>query len=241
MFLHLYFILSSVWEYDYPKRFEHYKYNIPGLFVYPVKNDRDGFHVGMKHRKKLGYTQTLGHIGTSNNSIYIDIGARNPESSFSEFKKNYPNGQNFYTFAFEADPKFKNMYKSIANLTYIEKAVATKDGNCYFTQKSSLTSHLSYEKTKENSLEVQCIDIKKWLDENIPHSALTVAKIDIEKTEFEVIPYLLKYPNTFRRIDELYLECHHVETWGHRPHTFKECLKMFKDIRKIGIIVHEWF
>ena len=95
--------------------------------------------------------------------------------------------------------------------------------------------------TKENSLEVQCIDIKKWLDENIPHSALAVAKIDIEKTEFEVIPYLLKYPNTFRIIDELYLECHHVETWGHRPHTFKECLKMFKDIRKIGIIVHEWF
>ena len=90
-------------------------------------------------------------------------------------------------------------------------------------------------------MQVKCVDIKNWLEQNIPHSALTVAKIDIEKSEFNIIPYLLKYPDTFRRIDELYLECHHVETWGHRPYRFNDCLKMFEDVRKIGIVVHEWF
>ena len=129
----------------------------------------------------------------------------------------------------------------MTNLTYIQKAISTKDGDCFFSQQSSLTAHVSHKKTSTESMQVKCVDIKNWLEQNIPHSALTVAKIDIEKSEFNIIPYLLKYPDTFRRIDELYLECHHIETWGHRPYRFNDCLKMFEDVRKIGIVVHEWF
>lgn len=229
------------WESNRADRFEDIRYRVPGLFNYPVKYDKDGFHVGMAHRKKLGYSQTLGHVGSSNNSIYIDMGARSPDSSVNKFKRSYPNGHNFYTFAFEADPKFAKMYTGMENLTYIQKAVSNKDGDCFFSKKSSLTAHMSHVKTHGESMQVECVDLKNWLDHNIPHSALAVAKMDIEKTEFELVPYLLQYPDTFRRIDELYLECHHIETWGHHPHRFSECLKLFEDVRKIGIVVHEWF
>jgi len=178
------------WESNRADRFEEIRYRIPGLFNYPVKYDVDGMFLGMAHRKKLGFSQTLGHIGSSNNSMYI------------------------------------------------QKAVSMKDGNCFFSKDSSQSAHMSHVKTK---WELKCVDFKNWLDHNVPHSALAVAKMDIEKTEFELIPYLLQYPDTFRRIDELYLECHHTETWGHRPHSYSECLKLFEDIRKIGIVVHEWF
>ena len=134
----------------------------------------------------------------------------------------------------------KNVHKDGQPDIYTKSGL-DQDGDCFFSQRSSLAAHVSHEKTTTESMQVECVDIKNWLEQNIPHSALTVAKIDIEKSEFEIIPYLLKYPDTFRRIDELYLECHHIETWGHRPYRLKDCLKMFEDIRKIGIVVHEWF
>jgi hypothetical protein len=82
----------------------------------------------MAFRKHLGYAQTLGHHGVTNDLIYIDIGARNPDSSIKEFHKSYPRGKDFYTYAFEADATFMPMYNKTQNLTYINAAVSTFDG-----------------------------------------------------------------------------------------------------------------
>ena len=56
-----------------------------------------------------------------------------------------------------------------------------------------------------------------------------------------MIPHLLQHGDALRLIDEMYIECHHVETWGHRGHTYKECLELYRDFCADGLFVHEWF
>ena len=86
---------------------------------------------------------------------------------------------------------------------------------------------------------IRCVDIVRWLRLNVPADALTVAEIDIERGEFEVIPYLLQHGDTLRLIDEIYIECH-AESWKQYGHSYRECLDMYKQLRTAGVFVHEW-
>ena len=60
------------------------------------------------------------------------------------------------------------------------------------------------------------------------------------RSEFELIPHLLRRPSTLRLIDELFIECHHKETWSNGPHRRSECVQMARNLQAAGVWTHEW-
>ena len=83
------------------------------------------------------------------------------------------------------------MYKGLPNTTYIDAAVATFDGECYFTKDLRMSNSMS--RTQQgNDLGIKCGDLVKWLHHHVKPEDLVVMKMDVEKAEFELLPALLK-------------------------------------------------
>ena len=89
--------------------------------------------------------------------------------------------------------------------------------------------------------EVKVTDFPKWLRENVRAEDFVVVKMDVEREEFHLIPALLKDPGTLLLVDELFLECHCIQSWHNGPHKRSECLKMFHDLQHGGVWTHEWY
>ena len=69
--------------------------------------------------------------------VYIDLGARNPVgvgSSIDFFRRQYPAGEAFEVYAFEADWRFASQYKNVSNVTLVQAAVASFDGDCFLVK-----------------------------------------------------------------------------------------------------------
>ena len=205
--------------------------------------------LGRTARINIAYDRSLGALRHPSTTlpgarrIYIDLGARNPtgpKASIEYFQREYPGGSTFYVYAFEADKRFKPMYKGLPNTTYIEAAVATFDGDCFFSKDSSVKSSMSMTQ-RGNDVATKCVDLVKWLHHHVKPTDLVVMKMDVEKAEFELVAELLKSPKTARLIDELMLECHHAETYDLPPATYRDCLEMFRSLQAAGIWTHEWF
>ena len=64
---------------------------------------------------------------------------------------------------------------------------------------------------------------------------------DIENTEHQVLSELLRVPSTLRLIDELFVECHHYETFQTRPHVYRECASLYESLTKAGVWVHDYY
>ena len=205
--------------------------------------------LGRTARINIAYDRSLGALRYPSTTrpgarrIYIDLGARTPTgpgASIEYFHREYPGGSTFYVYAFEADKRFKPMYKGLPNTTYIEAAVATFDGDCFFSKYSSVGSSMSMTQ-RGNDMATKCVDLVKWLHHHVKPTDLVVMKMDLEGAEFELVAELLKSPKTARLIDELMLECHHAETWDLPPATYRDCLEMFRSLQAAGIWTHEWF
>ena len=234
------------WDRSNTERRVGWKHAWDGMLTRSSKSDHD---LGRTARTDLSYDRSLGalrHPSTvlpGARRIYIDLGARNPKgkgASIEYFQREYPGGSTFYVYAFEADKRFRPMYKGLPNTTYIEAAVSTFDGDCYFSKDSSSASSMS--KTQRgNDVATTCVDFVKWLHHHVKPSDLVVVKMDIERAEFDLIPALLKSPKTARLIDEMMLECHHAETWGFPLATYADCLEMYRALQSAGLWVHEWF
>ena len=193
--------------------------------------------------------------------VYVDLGAREPNSSILTFVRDYPHGDIFDELvAFEADARFAPLYASSNPLgaasaqpiTLVPGAVATFEGECFFSRNSSLRAHMSPSgdfvanadprKAQANFMEpARCLDFPKWLRANVAPRDLVVVKMDLEGTEFELVPQLLRDGDTLRLIDELFIECHHLETWSNGPHRYAECLEMYRALQDAGVWTHEWF
>ena len=234
------------WDRSNKERRVGWKHAWEGMLTRSSTSDHD---LGRTARTDLSYDRSLGalrHPSTVQpgaRRIYIDLGARNPkghEASIEYFQRQYPGGSTFYVYAFEADSRFKPMYKGLPNTTYIDAAVATFDGECYFTKDLRMSNSMS--RTQQgNDLGIKCVDLVKWLHHHVKPEDLVVMKMDVEKAEFELLPALLKSPKTARLVDELMLECHHAETWDLPPATYGDCLEMFRSLQAAGIWTHEWF
>ena len=64
---------------------------------------------------------------------------------------------------------------------------------------------------------------------------------DIENTEHTVLQELLNVPSTLRLIDELFVECHHFETYRTRPHSYRECASLYDRLTNAGVWVHDYY
>ena len=172
---------------------------------------------------------------------------REPNSSTAGFVNTYPRGKDFELVAFEGDARFAPMYRQQAPLAgstqtirLVPELVSTFDGPCYFSTASSTGAHMS--RTSEAGMEAaRCFDFTRWLRENVSPRDLVVVKMDVEGVEFDLVPQLLRDGATLRLIDELFIECHHLETWGNGPHRYAECLQMYRALQDAGVWTHEWF
>lgn len=236
---------GALWARTDAQRFDDIAVFAPALFNYPVRDDTLGFHAGMRFRKRAGYASTLAHAlnaTAASRRIFLDLGARSPRSSIAEFRASYPGAASFEVHAFEADESFAAEYAARPDVRLWKGVVSTRDEDCFFSDRSSVVAHASRKASSTQTRPARCFDFRRWLLENVPPDAFVVAKIDIEGTEFDLIPHLLaEGGDALRLIDEVYIECHHVETWGNGPHRFAECLDMMKRLRDAGLFVHEWF
>ncbi|KAL3574553.1 hypothetical protein D5086_025166 [Populus alba] len=88
----------------------------------------------------------------------------------------------------------------------------------------------------------------KWLKNVVVERDFVVVKLDVEGTEFHLIPRLVE-TGAICLIDELFLECHY-NRWqrccpGQRDvkyqKTYDQCLQLLTSLRKIGVLVHQWW
>ncbi|GMI79853.1 hypothetical protein like AT5G01710 [Hibiscus trionum] len=96
--------------------------------------------------------------------------------------------------------------------------------------------------------EIQGFDFAEWLKITVTESDFVVMKMDVEGTEFDLIPQLFE-TGAICLIDEIFLECHY-NRWqrccpGRRSTKYKknygQCLQLFTSLRDSGILVHQWW
>lgn len=95
---------------------------------------------------------------------------------------------------------------------------------------------------------IQGFDFAEWLKGAVTKRDFVVVKMDVEGTEFHLIPRLIQ-TGAICLIDELFLECHY-NRWqrccpGQRSakyhKTYSQCLDLFTSLRNYGVLVHQWW
>ena len=187
--------------------------------------------------------------------VYLDLGARNFDSSVGWFKTNYPQANTFRIHAFEIEKRYRKDYKN-TGVNFHNVGVHTRDG--FMVVKEKEMKHLEHLEQGSFSRQVQTINISRWILETLPSydpSVFVVVKMDVEGMEHEIIPQLFE-TGAICAIDELFLECHYtrrgVRNYGQgaipcdpynksdlclrRP----ECVTMLQTLRDSGVYAHEW-
>ena len=91
-------------------------------------------------------------------------------------------------------------------------------------------------------------DFAEWLKNTVSENDFVVMKMDVEGTEFDLIPRLFE-TGAICLVDEIFLECHY-NRWqrccpGQRSpkyeKTYDQCLQLFTSLRQSGVLVHQWF
>ncbi|KAG1371507.1 hypothetical protein COCNU_16G006010 [Cocos nucifera] len=219
--------------------------------------------------KNIKYLPSMVDISFKPRYVYVDVGARSYGSSIgSWFRKQYPKqNHTFEIYAIEADPAFHDEYAAKKNVNLLPFAAWVRNETLAFEVNHDPEQH-DVEKEKGgrgmgrirpvtgvsegvSSGEVHTIhgfDFAEWLKRTASESDFVVMKMDVEGTEFDLVPRLFK-TGAICLIDELFLECHYnrwqrccpgVRSPKYR-NTYGECLKLFTSLRKSGVLVHQWW
>ncbi|KAG0453545.1 hypothetical protein HPP92_024849 [Vanilla planifolia] len=219
-----------------------------------------------KNIKNIKYLPSLVDISFKRRYFYIDVGARSYGSSIgSWFKKQYPKqNRTFHTFAIEADQAFHAEYATKKGITLLPLAAWICNESIPFEvnhdpeQNSEEHGHgmgrikslgASMNSSSLGNLhKVQGFDFAEWLKSIVSEKDFVVMKMDVEGTEFDLIPRLFE-TGAICLIDELFLECHY-NRWqrccpGKRSpkyqNTYGQCIHLFSSLRENGILVHQWW
>ena len=88
--------------------------------------------------------------------------------------------------------------------------------------------------------EVPSLDFALWLSAHVKPQDFVVVKMDIEGMEFELLPHLIQR-GVAPLIDELFVECHCVESFNHRcGRKYRECIDLHRRSYAAGIWMHDW-
>jgi FkbM family methyltransferase len=223
--------------------------------------------------KNIRYLPALAGIGFKRRYVYVDVGARSYGSSIgSWFRKQYPKqNHTFEVFAVEADPAFHADYarkKGVTLLPYaawvrnetltfeINDGPGSKKGDADDVRKPSGRG-MGRIRTGAGAMEgvssgevrrIPAFDLAEWLKRTASEQDYVVMKMDVEGTEFDLIPRMLD-TGAICLVDELFLECHY-NRWqrccpGERSpkyrNTYGECLQLFNLLRNSGVLVHQWW
>jgi FkbM family methyltransferase len=145
--------------------------------------------------------------------IFIDGGANNG-NSIELFLDKYPNSNEFEIHSFECNPTlFEDLGTYSEKATIHQKALSTRPGVSKFFLGENLSSTLREDKLTgtldiSNPIEVELVDLAKFIKENFQKTDYIVVKLDVEGSEYDLIPHLLKEGLFDGWIDELFGEWH---------------------------------
>ncbi|MQM15036.1 hypothetical protein Taro_047973 [Colocasia esculenta] len=219
-----------------------------------------------RNLKNIKYLSSTVDINFKSRYVYVDVGARSYGSSIgSWFRKQYPKqNKTFDVYAIEADRTFHAEYarkKGVLLLPYAawvrnetlsfeinedpDKKVQVKGRGMGRIQPAGSAGGLSEAKDVDK---IQGFDFADWLKSTVSATDFVVIKMDVEGTEFDLIPRLFE-TGAICLIDELFLECHY-NRWqrccpGKRSpkyqNTYGQCLELFTSLRESGVLVHQWW
>ncbi|KAL5077141.1 hypothetical protein RYX36_016125 [Vicia faba] len=217
-----------------------------------------------RNLKNIKYLTSLVDISFKQNYVYVDIGARSYGSSIgSWFKKQYPKqNRTFEVYAIEADKTFHEEYRVRKGVTLLPYAAWVRNETLFFeitrdpskkvTMNGRGMGRINPVQTSSSHMgdknKIQGFDFAEWLKSVVTSKDFVVVKMDVEGTEFHLIPRLIQ-TGAICLIDELFLECHY-NRWqrscpGQRSakfqKTYSECLDLFTSLRNIGVLVHQWW
>ncbi|KAF3448896.1 hypothetical protein FNV43_RR09612 [Rhamnella rubrinervis] len=186
----------------------------------------------------------------------------------SWFKKQYPkHNKTFEVYAIEADKTFHEQYKVKKGVTLLPYAAWVRNETLSFeinrdpgeqvTEKGRGMGRIQPVTSKGGNGggrfdgevdEILGFDFANWLKNTVTERDFVVMKMDVEGTEFDLIPRLFE-TGAICLIDEIFLECHY-NRWqrccpGQRSSkyekTYGQCLDLFTSLRQSGVLVHQWW
>ncbi|XP_071716435.1 uncharacterized protein [Rutidosis leptorrhynchoides] len=210
------------------------------------------------------YLPSIVDINFKNRYVYIDVGSRSYGSSIvSWFKKQYPKqNKTFDIYAVEADKHFHDQYESKKGVTLLPYAAWVKNETLVFEINQTPGDENVEQGRGMGRIQpvemgggivgsvdqIQGFDFAEWLKNTVTEKDFVVMKMDIEGTEFDLIPRLIE-TGAICLVDEVFLECHY-NRWqkccpGVRSpkymKTYGQCLDLFKSLRQRGVLVHQWW
>ncbi|GAV76898.1 Methyltransf_21 domain-containing protein/Methyltransf_11 domain-containing protein [Cephalotus follicularis] len=218
-----------------------------------------------KNIKNIKYLTSMADISFKRRYVYVDVGARGYGSSIvGWFKKQYPKqNKTFEIYAIEADKRFHQEYKSKKGVSLLPYAAWVRNETLYFEINGDPGKELldkgrgmgrikpmqSNSGDSDGEVErIQAFDFAEWLKNTVTEKDFVVMKMDVEGTEFDLIPRLFE-TGAICLIDEILLECHY-NRWqrlvpGKRStkyeKTYGQCLELFASLRESGVLVHQWW
>ncbi|CAH8298081.1 unnamed protein product [Eruca vesicaria subsp. sativa] len=212
--------------------------------------------------KNVKYIPSMVDIRFKSRYVCVDVGAPSYGSSIgSWFKKQYPKqNQTFDVFAIEADKAFHHEYKLKKKVQLLPFAAWLRNETLSFEinhdpgkEAEANTRGMGRIQPSSSTLAgevnlIQGFDFADWLNKTVKERDLVVMKMDVEGTEFDLIPRLIK-TRAICLIDELFPECHY-NRWqrccpGQRSlkynKTYNQCLELFTSLRQSGVLVHQWW
>jgi FkbM family methyltransferase len=175
--------------------------------------------------------------------VFIDGGGNNG-NSIKFFLQNYPNASEFEIHSFECHPKMYQQLKENESSqihTYC-KALSDSEGiQTFYLSNTDFGSTLNSTKTtgkisKNNSIQVETVDISSFIRSNFTPEDFIVLKLDIEGAEYPVLSKLLE-TGVVKYIDVLYGEWHQHKL---RNVSKEEHLQIVKKLTDIGLEMKLW-
>eukprot|EP00760_Papus_ankaliazontas_P038388 PhM_4_TR9111/c0_g1_i3/m.30746 len=223
-------------------------------------------------RVRQGTTFLLKHcpeaISPTARRVYIDLGAREYDSSIGFFQSYYPESSSFEYHAFEVDANYlaAQQYRDNPRVaTYNAAAwssygciqmqvVGGYAGSAHETKfvQSNGTTPLSPAECEQIIPRrpgaigpVPTYDIAHWMEHTLrltPSNSFVILKIDIEGGEWDVLRRLVK-TGAIRLVKELMVECHYI---GHGPAfahlSIHDCHNLVLELRsRWNVYAHEWY
>ncbi|KAF6152651.1 hypothetical protein GIB67_008088 [Kingdonia uniflora] len=214
--------------------------------------------------KNVKYLPSMADISFKRKYVYVDVGARSYGSSIgSWFKKHYPKqNKTFEIYAIEADKTFHEEYRTKKGVNLLPYAAWLRNETLFFeinrdpgqlvSNKGRGMGRIQPVQTGTAFLgdadKIKGFDFANWLKNTVSERDFVVMKMDVEGTEFDLIPRLFE-TGAICLIDEVFLECHY-NRWqrccpGERSpkyqKTYNQCLELFSSLRKSGVLVHQWW
>ena len=150
--------------------------------------------------------------------IFLDVGALDGDT-IEVFHRLRPDSKSFKYYAWECNRRNivglkRRLQQKLPELsvTVLERAAWTSDTTLQFAARVANAGQIQTNNTttvsgKAATYEVQALDLSKWIQTNFRKSDFIFLKMDIETTEFQVLPHMFA-TGAMEYIDEVQLEWH---------------------------------